>query len=68
MLLTVIVTYLVLGVLITMTLGDVFSSVYVDWKMLWFDILLFIFSVIASPILSLIFIIQGVVQKLKGRL
>jgi hypothetical protein len=68
MLLTVIVTYLVLGVLITMTLGDVFSSVYVDWQTLWFDVLLFIFSVITSPLLSLIFIIQGVVEKLKGRL
>jgi magnesium-transporting ATPase (P-type) len=68
MLLTVIVTYLVLGVLITMTLGDVFSSVYVDWQTLWFDVLLFIFSVIASPLLSLIFIIQGVVEKLNGRL
>jgi len=68
MLLTVIVTYLVLGVLITMTLGDVFSSVYIDWQTLWFDVLLFIFSVIASPLLSLIFIIQGVVEKLNGRL
>jgi len=67
MLLTVIVTYLVLGVLITMTLGDVFSSVYIDWQMLWFDILLFVFAVITSPVLSLIFIIQGVVEKIRGR-
>jgi hypothetical protein len=67
MLLTVIVTYLVLGVLITMTLGDLFSSVYVDWQTFWFDVLLFVFAVITSPVLSLIFIIQGVVEKLKGR-
>jgi len=67
MLLTDIVTYLVLGVLITMTLGDLFSSVYVDWQTFWFDVLLFVFAVITSPVLSLIFIIQGVVEKLKGR-
>jgi hypothetical protein len=67
MLLTVIVTYLVLGVLITMTLGDLFSSVYVDWQTFWFDVLLFVFAVITSPVLSLIFIIQGVVEKIRGR-
>lgn len=65
---TIIAAYLVMGVLITMTLGDVFDSVYIDWQELWFDALLFIFAVITAPALSLGFIIQGIIEKIYGRL
>lgn len=63
-----IAAYLIMGVLITMSLGDVFSSVYVDWKTLWLDALLFIFGVIISPVLGLWVIIGGIIEKLNGRL
>jgi len=65
---TIILAYIITGILITMTLGDIFNSVYIDWKNLWFDALLFIFAVITAPALSLIFIIQGIIEKIHGRL
>ena len=67
MMLIFITAYLIMGVLITMTLGDVFSSVYIDWQDLWFDIVLFILGVIVAPALGVWVIVIGIIEKINGR-
>jgi hypothetical protein len=68
MLETIIAAYLIMGLLITVSLGDVFSSVYIDWQDIWLDILLFIFGVIISPAIGFWVIAVGIIEKFRGKL